>query len=528
MTHRIACRAPRGAVELPPERDVTERWLVDAAYFPGGHAEHVFAPRNEGEVAAVLRAFDPVLTVGAMSSLTGGATPQGGAVMATDAMDALTVDPSARTVRAGAGAALLSVQAAGRDHGLFLAPAPTYDGAFVGGAIATNAAGAATFKYGAMRGAVRALTVVLADGGVLDIARGEIVAGDDGCFDIERLDGSLSRVVVPTYRDPDVPKCSAGYHAAERMDLVDLFIGSEGTLGVVTEATLDLVPEPAASIFCWLPMRDEAAGLEIVRRLREASQETWRSGDPLGLDVPSIEHVDRRCLEMLVEDGIDREQRVPIDVEDALALLFRIELRAGLDAEDAVEQLFDPDGPDTPLRRLATLLGEHAERLEAALPGETAKAARFAAVREAVPMAVNHRIRDRRAIDPAVHKVAGDYVVPFERLGEAFAMYRERFAARGLDLAIWGHIGDGNVHPNVLPRTAADVVAGKEVILSIGERVVAMGGSPLAEHGVGRHPVKQALLRMLRGDDGITAMRAVKAALDPRGKLAPGVLFPES
>ncbi len=528
MSQRVACRAPSGAVRLPSERDVTERWLVDAAYFPGGHAEHVFAPRCEGEVAAVLRAFSPVLTVGAMSSLTGGATPVGGAVLATDLMTSIAVDPLTRTVRAGAGAALLSVQEAAREHGLFLAPAPTYDGAFVGGAIATNAAGAATFKYGAMRRSVRALTVMLADGGVLDLERGQVIADADGIFEIERLDGSVTRVVVPAYRDPDVPKCSAGYHATDRMDLVDLFIGSEGTLGVVMEATLELVPEPPASVVCWLPMRDEAAGLDVVRRLRDASQTTWRSADPNGLDVPSIEYFDRRCLELLVEDGVDQEQRIPIDVDDALVLLFRIELQTDLGAEDAVEQLFDPDGPDTPLRRLAQLLGDHAERLEAALPGEATKAARFFAVREAVPMAVNHRIRDRRAVDPAVHKVAGDYVVPFERLGEAFALYREEFGARGLDLAIWGHIGDGNVHPNVLPRTAEDVCVGKEGILAIGEAVVAMGGSPLAEHGVGRHPVKQALLRTLRGDAGMAAMRTVKIALDPQCILAPGVLFPAS
>jgi len=108
--HRAVCRPARGASELPPERDVTERWLVDAAYFPGGHAERVFAPRSEAEVAAVLAAFHPVLTVGAMSSLTGGATPHGGAVMATDALSSLCIDAAAKTVCAGAGVALLSVQ----------------------------------------------------------------------------------------------------------------------------------------------------------------------------------------------------------------------------------------------------------------------------------------------------------------------------------------------------------------------------------------------------------------------------------
>ena len=336
----------------------------------------------------------------------------------------------------------------------------------------------------------------------------------------------MTRVPVPRYRDPDVPKCSAGYHAADGLDLVDLFVGSEGTLGVVTEAVLALEPRPPASILCWLPVRDEAEGLRLVGLLRDASRATWSSGDPHGLDVPSIEHVDRRCLELLVEDGADREHRVPIDPTDALVLLFRVDLQGALSPGDAVEQLLGDSPADGPLRRLRVLLGPHVERLEAALPGEEAKAARFAALREAVPMAVNHRIRDLRRTAAGVHKVGGDFVVPFERLADSFALYRGAFSARGLDHAIWGHIGDGNVHPNVLPRSAEDVAAGKEALLEMGEAVVRMGGSPLAEHGVGRHPVKQALLRSLRGEEGIEQMRAVKRALDPEGRLAPGVLFP--
>ena len=94
-----------------------------------------------------------------------------------------------------------------------------------------------------------------------------------------------------------------------------------------------------------------------------------------------------------------------------------------------------------------------------------------------------------------------------------------------LDAAVWGHISDGNVHPNVIPRSLADVESGKEAILAFGREVIRMGGSPLAEHGVGRNPIKQELLRMLYGDAGIDAMRAVKRALDSENKLAPGVLF---
>ena len=93
------------------------------------------------------------------------------------------------------------------------------------------------------------------------------------------------------------------------------------------------------------------------------------------------------------------------------------------------------------------------------------------------------------------------------------AAYRREL--EGLDLAIWGHISDGNVHPNLIPRKASDVAAAKEALLELGDVVKQLGGCPLSEHGVGRHPVKQELVRRLYGDEGVDAMRVTKRALDP-------------
>jgi D-lactate dehydrogenase (cytochrome) len=117
-------------------------------------------------------------------------------------------------------------------------------------------------------------------------------------------------------------------------------------------------------------------------------------------------------------------------------------------------------------------------------------------------------------------------IVPFERFDRMMNAYREGFEARGLDYAIWGHLSDGNVHPNVIPRDYADVLAGREAVLEFGREVARLGGCPLAEHGVGRSAVKQALLEQLYGPEGVEDMRQVKRALDPDWKLAPGVIFP--
>jgi D-lactate dehydrogenase (cytochrome) len=164
-----------------------------------------------------------------------------------------------------------------------------------------------------------------------------------------------------------------------------------------------------------------------------------------------------------------------------------------------------------------------------ALLGRARRAAQFVALREAVPAGVNQRVgAAQRDVDPRIAKTAADMIVPFDRFAEMMAIYREGFASRGLDAAVWGHISDGNVHPNVLPRSYGDVERGREAIVFFGREVARLGGCPLAEHGVGRHPVKQALLRQLYGERGIDEMRAVKRSLDPTGKLAPGVIFDPS
>jgi D-lactate dehydrogenase (cytochrome) len=118
--------------------------------------------------------------------------------------------------------------------------------------------------------------------------------------------------------------------------------------------------------------------------------------------------------------------------------------------------------------------------------------------------------------------------VPFASFGEMLGFYRRGFESRGLDYAIWGHASDDNVHPNDIPRSWEDVEAGRAAILEFGREVARLGGCPLAEHGVGRSALKQALLLQMHGEAGIAQMRAVKRALDPSWKMAPGVVFATS
>jgi D-lactate dehydrogenase (cytochrome) len=314
---------------------------------------------------------------------------------------------------------------------------------------------------------------------------------------------------MPAVEMPRLPKISAGYFSQAGMDLVDLFIGSEGTLGVIVEATLRVIPRPR-TLLVLVACDGDATALRITAALRREARRAWNDDGPL--DVAAVEYIDPPSVAVLPSEAFARAQ-VAVPAVGSGMLLTQIEIRN--DVEPAVEAL-------------QRILGAEKTDTEpvVALPDDSPGAARLFGLRESVPAAVNARIGAAQVRDGAVQKTAGDMIVPFDRLGEWLALCREQFARRGLEYAIWGHISDGNLHPNVIPASGDQVESGRDALREIARAAMAMGGAPLAEHGVGRSPLKQELLRMMYGDAGIERMRATKRALDPAWKLAPGVLFP--
>ena len=347
--------------------------------------------------------------------------------------------------------------------------------------------------------------MVLANGDVLEVVRGTCVAMPRLLRD-RGTDGSLRRVPIP-YRMPEVAKRSA---ATTPHQAWTWWISSSAPrhAGRDHRGDSESLPEPAR-FFAWASFAEEAHALVAVARLREAS------GARQGLEVAAIESLDRRCLELLREDGVDREHGVRLPTDAATTLLIEVEFPPAADPSTALEEL----------GRLLEAEGA-LDPIEIALPEERTRAEHLLALREAVPLAVNRRIAAlQQAGEPEVHRTAADMIVPFEHLPAMMARYREGFTRRGLDHALWGHISDGNIHANAIPRSKRDVELGEQAILEFGREAIRLGGCPLSEHGVGRSPVKQALLRELYGESGIEQMRQVKAALDPDGKLSPGVLF---
>ncbi len=530
--HRVATRIAHGSPfadsKVITDEEQLQAVLHDAAHYPGGNTSVLVQPRSEAELARIVQQYERVLPIGSQSSVTGGATPMGEVVVSLTRLTNI-LEIGKETIRVQAGLTLRALQEELARRDVYYPPVPSYDGATVGGTIATNAAGPATFKYGSTRNWVQAITVVLASGDVLDLERGQCFAHADGYFEIESSSG-LQRVPVPSYMVPRVPKCSAGYYATPNMDLIDLFIGAEGTLGILTEATLRIVAPSPAICIAVVPCETEAQALTITQKLREHSLETRRTHNSRGMDISAIEYLDARSLTIVQEDGSDRRNGFRFQSGTHALLLIQIELTPKYvnRAYDDLAVALEPDAPDVPLVRLVRLLEEAnvLEETELVMPADQRRAEQVRALREAVPDGVNMRVlKCKREQNAAITKVAADMIVPFEHLADMMHLFRENFEKRGLDYAIWGHISDGNMHPNLIPHTYEDIKAAQELVLVCGQAVTSLGGCPLAEHGVGRNTIKKTLLMQLYGEKGYQQMYAIKQALDPHGKLAPGNLF---
>lgn len=524
---------PPPSVRASPES--VGPYCEDASGTPFGHAAGLVRPASEAEAAAYLRrsreSGSKILPQAARTSLTGGAIPQGEIVVTVERLrDLGSVERGAGPGRAtfGAGVRLRELQAHVGRAGFYYPPVSTYQEAMIGGAASTNAGGAATFKYGVTRQWIRGLRVLLFNGDLLAIERGQATARRGGHFRIGLSDGDELDVPVPGYRLPDLKKMSAGYYSADPLDLVDLFVGSEGTLGLITAVTVDLVAAPPATFTGLVFLPDADRALDLACEVRAAAHAARQRGDPGGPDVRAIEWLDPRCLDILRQHGEARRRRVRLPDDARAGVLFEMELTEPANADLVAERLaavLHGDGTvrDDGLIRLFRILRAHdaLDALEIALPEDTRRHAALAALREAVPQRVGELLAGR----PGVHKTGGDLIVPFGHVREMMRVYAEGFERRGLDYAIWGHFGDGNLHPNALPRDPVEVERAVEALVEFSAEAIRRGGCPLSEHGVGRSPVKQRMLESFLGAAAIGEMRAVKRALDPEARFAPGVLF---
>src|SRR6266536_4294001 len=262
--------------------DEIQDFLSDASYVKGGNATLVVFPESSNEIAEILKRAThdqiPVTISGAGTGTVAGRVPFGGTVIATDRLNQIrevvhNEQDGGRAI-AGAGVILRDLQRAVESEDLFYPPDPTERSCFLGGTVATNASGARTFKYGPTRNYVRRLKIALATGAVIDLRRGELHADADGRIHLSLPSGRTLEAQLPSYRMPITRKHASGYYVAPEMDVIDLFIGSEGTLGVIIEVEVRLLPKPEGLLSGIVFFKSEEDVLAFVADTRARSLET--------------------------------------------------------------------------------------------------------------------------------------------------------------------------------------------------------------------------------------------------------------
>lgn len=442
---------PAGTVVTDP--DILGGYRQDRALDPdAGIALALIRPTETEQVAAVLKwAHErrvPVVPRGAGTGLSGGATAQNGALLlSTERMRAITVDPVTRTAVAQPGLLNAEVKRAVAEQGLWYPPDPSsFEICSIGGNAATNAGGLCCVKYGVTTDYVLGMEVVLADGTVV------------------RLGG-------PRLKD------TAG------LSLTKLFVGSEGTLGIITELTLRLLPAqpPQSTVVATFPTLTAAteAILAITGTLR-----------------PSM-------LEFMDTVAINA-------VED--------ELRMGLDRNAAGLLVARSDAP-----------GEHAGYEADLMLAACEKAGATEAFRTDDPEEGEAFCAARRFAIPAVERkgtlLLEDVGVPLPRLSDLVTGIADIAERRRVLVSVIAHAGDGNTHPLIVhdPNNPDETERAHQAFGEIMELAISLGGTITGEHGVGR--LKKAWLPDQVGPEVMDLTRRIKDALDPHGILNPGAVL---
>ncbi|MGB7925836.1 MAG: FAD-binding oxidoreductase, partial [Pyrinomonadaceae bacterium] len=439
------------------------------------------------------------------TGVVGGRIPFGGIVLATDRLDQIEevvreAGGGGRAV-AGAGVVLADFQRAADAEGLLYPPDPTERSCYLGATVATNASGACSFKYGPTRGYIRRLKIALATGDVLDLRRGEIRADADGNLRIPLARGRSIEARLPSYSMPQTRKHASGYYVAQGMDALDLFIGSEGTLGVITEVETTLLPKPEGVLSGIVFFESDESLLALMHEARDRSLRTRAENRADGIDARALEYFDERSLDLL------RGKYALVPQRATGALFFEQETTA--EREESLLTLW------------LALLERHDALLDDSWFATNEQDQReMREFRHQLPVLVNEWLARHRQ-----RKVSTDMALPDARFAAMLRFYQETLQERDLQYVIFGHIGDNHVHVNILPRNDAEAATAREVYFRFINRVVEFGGTIAAEHGIGK--LKRDYLRLLYGEEHLREMAALKSAFDPAGILGRGNIFSE-
>lgn len=508
-------------MQVKTQREDFQDYLIDASNLAGGNAEKLFVPETKEEISKIVmeanEAGTAVTVSGARTGTVGGAIPFGGVVVSLEKFKSLEIFKTdiGGIAKVGAGVLLTDLQKAVDAEGLFYPPDPTEWSCQLGGTVATNASGARSFKYGSTRNYVERLEVVLPDGDFLNLKRSDVFS-ENGRIEIETQNGKKISAKLPTYDQPDVRKNTSGFISGEKIDAIDLFIGSEGTLGIVTEIELRLLPKPKGILSGIVFFSNEKDLVNLVRearrtsfqargiddsvtRLRAGRTQDSRRDDGVTIDATVLEYFDEKSLEFISEKFTETPE--------------------GMSGAIFFEQETNEENEDGLFEKWNGLLEKHNAEIErswfAVNEQDLEKMREF---RHALPVSVNERIVKNKQ-----RKVGTDMAVPDDKFESFLRFYKTKLDESGLEYVIFGHIGDNHLHANMIPKNDDEMTKARHLYGRFIAQSIMLGGTISAEHGIGK--LKSKYLYVMYGERYLNEMAELKKAFDRKGILGRNNMF---
>ncbi len=482
-------------------------YLEDSSGLTGGYAEKIVFPETEQEATEFFRTITgkslKVTISGAGTGVVGGRIPNGGIILSTDKLNKILEitkfkDKSGGLAIVEPGVRIEDLKEEAERKGLAYLPDPTEKNAFIGGTIATNASGARGFKYGSTRNWIESLRVVLATGQVLKIRRGEFIVKDNLRINLKY--NEFIECSLPDYFLPQI-KNAAGYFIRKGTDLIDLFIGQEGTLALVTQVGLKLGELPRENFSGLIFFNEELKALDFVSVLKEKTYAARKNKQVNDIDATCIEYFDGNSLELL------REKHPQIPRKKEAAVYFDQDITGNSELKimekyiKFTEQLgIDPD---------EIWLAESAKYKNLLLN-----------LRHDLPVLINERCKRN-----GFSKISTDIAVSDENFPKMFNLYRSKLRQVKIPYCRFGHIGENHIHVNLMPENKADFLSAKQIYMEFIKEAVRLGGTISAEHGIGK--LKREYLKIMIGAQGMRQLAVIKRSLDPELILGVGNIFAE-
>ena len=491
---------------INPYNEIYNDFLSDESKL-SGKADYTAFPKSTDDICKILDiAREKKLNVTVQGSLTGitaGAVPlDGGIIINLSKMNnigEIEIRDNSAFLDVAPGVILSDIRNKLDKENYFFTPDPTEQSASIGGMISSNASGAISYGYGSVRNWIDELEIVTPMGYILKLKRGDnFLSGNH--FSIKTEDGHTIEGDIPNIRQVNV-KSAAGLYLRPNMDIIDMFIGMEGVLGIITNAVIKAIKYP---VICGLGVffNNEDAALDFVEKIKNTN-----------IDVVAIEFFNNDALKLL---------EYMIKKKDAFSDISSINLNYV--AAVYLEIHSKEAEMDEQIEKLMSIIEEFNITDEQTWCGFSKKEIdKLKYFRHSFPESVNMLICEKKKNSPAITKLGTDMSVPDEFLKNILNKYNTELKKTNLRSVIFGHIGNNHLHVNIIPENESEYILGKKLYFDLAQYVVSIGGSISAEHGIGK--IKKDFLAVMYSEAEINGMKKIKLIFDPSNILNKGNLF---